>query len=338
MISGQNWFVHRVVKITFHGLPKAEEAWQVHHLDGNRANNCLENLKYVTNSENICYSFSNPLRRSSGPALSKPVLWRSIGARSWTASPSVGAAAQQLGMAQSTVSQCCRQNTAAKGYEFRYQEQGEFALPGEDWRPVVEPASGAEAPGRMVSSLGRITSQSGLISRGHLTRQGYYTTELRIDGLRYPALVHRLVAFAFLGPPTSDHQTYVNHKDLDKGNNAVDNLEWVSQTENMAHYFATSTLERRNTGKPVWSRPHGTNDMWTWHHSMSSAANELGLSRSNISKCVNRLQRQTSGYEFCLVVSTEREYVFPGEEWREIDLMALQRDKETRRWFSSTLF
>lgn len=46
--------------------------------------------------------------------------------------------------------------------------------------------------------------------------------------------VHKLVAHAFLGPkPTTAHE--VNHKDGDKTNNCVDNLEWVTSAENIRH-------------------------------------------------------------------------------------------------------
>ncbi|CAK9048747.1 unnamed protein product [Durusdinium trenchii] len=82
-------------------------------------------------------------------------------------------------MCKETVSEACRTESAAKGYEFRYQNLSELVFPGEEWRPVVVDPLGGKVPGRMVSSLGRITSQAGLISRGHLTQQGYYATMLQ---------------------------------------------------------------------------------------------------------------------------------------------------------------
>ena len=330
-IRGQMWKVHRVVKITFHGLPKTERAWQVNHLDGDQANNHLDNLEYVTPSENVRHSYSNPSRRRNGPAQSKPVLWRLLGSTSWTTSPSVTAAAQELNISKQTVSRCSRSQSGAKGYEFKCQEDVfQHAWPGEEWRPMLHPLSGAQVSGRMVSSLGRITSRTGLTSWGHLTRQGYYTTGIRINALDCNTFVHRLVAVAFIGPPPSDQRTYVNHKDLNKGNNAADNLEWVSQAENLAHFFAESTLGRGTTAKPVWSRLRGTDDEWRWYHSLTSAAHELRVDRRAISKCTGGLQRQTGGYEFQLADAPETDPWLPGEEWRTVNELLLQRDREIR--------
>ena len=48
-------------------------------------------------------------------------------------------------------------------------------------------------------------------------------------------MVHRLVAIAFIGNPQKGQE--VNHIDGNKGNNAVENLEWVSKSENQQHRY-----------------------------------------------------------------------------------------------------
>lgn len=333
---GQSHLVHRVVKITFHGLTKSAEAWQVHHVDGNKANNRLDNLEYVTPSANVQHSFCRLERCTSGPAQSKPVMWRHVGSTSWTACPSADAAAYQLRMHPKTVSRYCRKNSAAqicdsgyfavKGFELRYQGASELCFPGEEWRVMVDPRSGVLVRGRMVSSLGRVTLGTGLVTRGHHTQAGYYTTWVYNQNV----FVHRLVAFAFLGPPPTDHQTVVNHKDLDKGNNEMDNLEWVSTAENQVHAILHGSRQPRSDAKPVYSRPINSNIDWIRHRSILSAARALGLHMRCVSRCAWGLQKRTGNYEFRFADASEAASL-PGEEWREVDWLALQRDKEERR-------
>ena len=50
--------------------------------------------------------------------------------------------------------------------------------------------------------------------------------------------VHRLVAETFIKKPYNKNE--VNHKDFNKHNNVIDNLEWVTQEENRKHYLLFS--------------------------------------------------------------------------------------------------
>ena len=70
-----------------------------------------------------------------------------------------------------------------------------------------------------------------------LNGNGYPCVELRIDGKKIKCLVHRLVALTFLDNP--ENKPCVNHKDGNKLNNSVENLEWCTYSENMKHAIAT---------------------------------------------------------------------------------------------------
>jgi len=82
--------------------------------------------------------------------------------------------------------------------------------------------------------------------------------------------VHRLVAFAFLGPPPSDrHQ--VAHWDGDKANNSVANLRWATRSENnrdqrrldahpkLKQWQVLEIRERRDESSTALSREFGVN-------------------------------------------------------------------------------
>lgn len=66
---------------------------------------------------------------------------------------------------------------------------------------------------------------------------GYLFTKVRFsieEKTMKNIYVHRAVAFTFL--PQELNKDEVNHKDLDKTNNRVENLEWITRTGNMNHY------------------------------------------------------------------------------------------------------
>lgn len=67
---------------------------------------------------------------------------------------------------------------------------------------------------------------------------GYLVVQLRSQGRQTGIGVHRLVLYAFVGPPpTSDCEG--NHKDGNKHNNHISNLEWITPKGNSQHAVKT---------------------------------------------------------------------------------------------------
>jgi len=95
-------------------------------------------------------------------------------------------------------------------------------IEGELWRPVI----GFED--YHVSNFGRVKRVKAKTHNPHIMRQtlnrGYCNVCICKDNIKYTKRVHRLVAFSFLkkvhGKP------YINHKDGDRANNLLNNLEW----------------------------------------------------------------------------------------------------------------
>lgn len=67
------------------------------------------------------------------------------------------------------------------------------------------------------------------------TTDGYLTIGIRTNNKKYYKSVHRLVAVEFIENPQNKEQ--VNHKDGNRKNNSVENLEWVTLKENIQHCF-----------------------------------------------------------------------------------------------------
>jgi len=164
----------------------------------------------------------------------------------------------------------------------------------------------------LVSSHGRVKSTYNVIHWGSLTRAGYRVTSIGGQTMR----VHRLVAYAFLGQQPSMSHCEVNHKDGNRQNNHVSNLEFATRSQNVKHSFDTNPKRRtaaETFSKPVIGRLHGTHT-WTLYPSMSEASRELNVHVSSVCLCCQKTFKQISGYEFQYAY-LEADEILPGEVW-----------------------
>lgn len=106
-----------------------------------------------------------------------------------------------------------------------------------------------------VSNLGQIKSASRKIFNGkgcyisqdkillqRKNKKGYNVVDLSKQCKNYHCLVHRIVASAFI--PNYENKPQVNHKDGDKNNNMVTNLEWCNNSENQLHAYKLGLNKR----------------------------------------------------------------------------------------------
>ena len=101
----------------------------------------------------------------------------------------------------------------------------------EIWKPIIGAEGFLE-----VSNMGRVRSVyegHQKILREYRNGSGYRRFETRVSGEKFSGLVHRAVAKAFI--PNPENKPEVNHKDGNKENNAVENLEWATRMENVRH-------------------------------------------------------------------------------------------------------
>lgn len=105
----------------------------------------------------------------------------------------------------------------------------------EEWRAVAGYEGFYEVSNYgQVRSHARATTRGGILLQG-TNRKGYKLVTLSKEGIQASALVHRLVAKAFI--TGCENSLDVNHRDGVKANNVVTNLEWVTRQQNIQHSF-----------------------------------------------------------------------------------------------------
>jgi len=126
--------------------------------------------------------------------------------------------------------------------------------------------------------------------------KGYLRVRLSRNNQKATGKVHRLVAIAFI--ENSENKPQINHKDGDKKNNVVWNLEWCTNGENQKHAYRVGL--NRVTGRagrkriPVKAIDKKSNTEICIFGSIAEAARSLNVQQTNIRKAIYG-QRKTAG-------------------------------------------
>lgn len=122
---------------------------------------------------------------------------------------------------------------------------------------------------------------------------GYMQVVLRKNNKKCYKRVHRLVAKAFI--PNPNNLPMVNHKDGNKTNNNVDNLEWCTNSQNTQDAYDKGYY--KSTYKvPVKAIHKETGEVHIFR-SIRKLAEELKLNRKTVSNILNG-QKTTNNYDY----------------------------------------
>lgn len=149
----------------------------------------------------------------------------------------------------------------------------------EIWKPVVGYEGLYE-----VSNMGNVFS---LLSNRNLdcglTTKKYKRVCLSIEGEKKFHHIHRLVAEAFI--PNPEHLPQVNHKDGNKQNNCVENLEWCDNSQNQYHAYDTGLKKKKlsSVDKNFIRENYIPRDK---HYGTRALARRFGVSQTAVSKVI----------------------------------------------------
>lgn len=121
----------------------------------------------------------------------------------------------------------------------------------------------------------------------------YYSVHLCKEGKTQQCRIHRLVAKAFIPNPKNFPQ--INHKDENKLNNRVENLEWCSSKYNQ-NYGSRSYKRIHSNTKEIAKINPNTMEVVELYFSLMEASRKNNISFKAISRCANGKSKTSGGF------------------------------------------
>nr|QBK86085.1 MAG: HNH endonuclease [Marseillevirus LCMAC101] len=267
--------VHIIVARAFIGEPTSDD-FTPDHINRDRADNQAFNLRWATRKQQVANSDKSKRGRLGQSVIQYTMDMEEI--KRW---PTINSAANELGIFQNGIGLACRGKlNQTGGYKWAYERQD---LDGEIWK-------NHKSMNVQVSNMGRIKTPHYHIAYGSKTRDGY---------MKYgesDKLVHIIVAEAFL--PNPKKKLEVNHKDKNGTNNKVENLEWVTRSENIIHSHKNSSPDRYNRTSRAVKQYDLKGNFIGEYRSQREASRQTECSGSAISQVCLGIAKSTKGFVF----------------------------------------
>lgn len=259
-------FVHQIVILTFIGNPISTKH-TVDHIDKNKKNNNLKNLRWASRSEQSKNQNRNPIKVGYSK---QKIIQYDLNNNFIKEFDNMLQIKQELNIDKKYISRVCLGNRkSTNGFIFKYKEITNYI--DEIWKDYVFNKRDIE-----ISSYGRIKLNNKLINYHDLSGYDRCTISKKC------MMVHRLVAMCFI-KNNDKLKNIVNHKDGNKKNNHVDNLEWCTSSENTRHYYKTE----EKISKKVKQLDKDKNIINVFN-SLSSAAKSINVRPENLSKIIKK--------------------------------------------------
>lgn len=242
-IRNKNIKFHKIVAENF--LPNFYNKKTVEHIDDNKMNNKIYNLKWATHKEQQKYIIEKKSRKS----------YKNI----------------PIGISNLK------------------------SLEGEEWKIITE------FPEYQISSTGRIKypirkgkkPYKKRIAYGGKSGDGYKVFEFRNNEYKRKIALHRIIAITFIDNPNG--YKIVNHKDGNKTNNSIENLEWCSRSQNTQHAYDNNLISGK---REIYQLDKNNKIIKKWN-TIKEAHQTLKLSRTSINAVLSGRNKTAGGFFWC---------------------------------------
>jgi len=294
--------IHRLVGINFIDNPENKET--INHKNHNRLDNNVDNLEWATTTEQNIHK--RKCKKETQELVSSRALWRINKdtdekiefyetikfASQWVFDNKLTSVTEfnngnNIKTKICAVCQKRKDRKTAYGYKWEYDDSSEYKYLNEEWKDIpCEIVEGIK--GYKISNYGRVKNHKGKITEGSNHASGY----LWVSVAPKQYLLHRLIAKTFIPNPQNKEQ--VNHIDGNKLNCKLDNLEWMTCSENSQHAHNNNLHPKTKSCIQYDLNMNKINEF----KSQIDASRQLNICNDSIRKCCNDKQKTAGGFVF----------------------------------------
>ena len=219
--------VSRLLGITFIDDKPQDPKLIVNHINGNKIDNIHSNLEWITQKENIQHAIENNLIKFHTTSILKYDVKGNF-IRKYV---SIKEAALEHGVTRHAIIRVLKhKNKTASGFVWKYEDEPDEVDLSEYFKIPNYPYK--------VSKSGNVYSDvSKKVLKPITNESGYQYVTLTNREHKRNHYVHVLVASVFLHKASEDLE--VNHKNKNRSDNRLENLEWITHPNNMLHAYST---------------------------------------------------------------------------------------------------
>ena len=301
----KQFYLHRLVAEYF--IDNPNDLPEVNHIDGNIYNNNASNLEWISKIDNMRHANDNNLINR----WKRAIIVIDKNTKEKKIFESVSKCAEYFNYSKGRISNYCNNKYNNKNYIFSYEtklndyENNDNII----WKEYPENNK------YLVSNTGQVKNKkTNRLMMGSKV-SGYRFVNLYINSSTQKTnrLIHRMVAQTFIENP--DNKPYVNHIDTNILNNSVDNLEWVTQSENMNTSKTIENLKKGKDSKKILQIEIDTEKIINSFYGANEVQKETNISPSTILNICNYYNNNNKKYGGMQSQKTyQKKYIFIFEE------------------------
>lgn len=292
--TSKSILVHRLIAKTF--IDNPENKLTVNHINIKRDDNRVINLEWATYSEQ---SFKeNKKNYKHNNANGKSINQYDLNGnfiKTWNKAIDVE---NELNINRKNILKVLKgERKQSGGFIWKYNIV-DTSIENEIWKDCP---LGNDYDKVLTSNLGRVKVKDNNPIYGTLRKNGYYDIKIfNNKEKKYKSFrVHRLICLTFLENP--ENKPFVNHKDENRSNNKLENLEWMTNKENVNYSLNLNNRVKENKrSKIVVQIDPKTNKVIREFQSISVASKETKANYNSISWCCKKFRGQifANGYKW----------------------------------------